>query len=198
MSGRSPEDAGSFDLVRSILWRSTDKPGTEHASLWRSPEGWRLQGTVVTAYDGTPATARYVVDCDRAWRTRRTEVLFALGGEERTLRLSADGEGRWVGPPDDASRLQGCLDVDLGITPATNTLPIRRLALDVRATTTIEAAWVRFPALDVVRAEQRYTRLSDRTWRYESNSFAADLTVDGDGVVIDYPGGWERVSSGPA
>jgi uncharacterized protein len=42
---------------------------------------------------------------------------------------------------------------------------------------------------------QRYTHLSERLIRYEAldGSFAADIAVDQDGIVVDYPGIARRV-----
>jgi len=50
--------------------------------------------------------------------------------------------------------------------------------LAVGASTTITAAWVRFPEFDVVASEQTYTRLADDRWRYASGRFEAELEVD--------------------
>ena len=82
--------------------------------------------------------------------------------------------------------------------PSTNTLPIRRLRLGVGASKTIQAAWVRFPALTVEKARQTYTRLDEFTYRYASGDFEAELVVDDDGVEGQYAE-WERtgVSTGP-
>ena len=94
--------------------------------------------------------------------------------------------------------LKGCTDVDLGCSPATNTLPIRRLRLAVGASHTIRAAWVRFPELVVEKAAQTYTRLDEFTYRYASGTFEAELTVDDDGLVAGYAV-WRRtaVAIGP-
>ena len=67
-----------------------------------------------------------------------------------------------------AKALKGCTDIDLGCSPSTNTLPIRRLRLAVGASSTIQAAWVLFPQLEVVKAAQTYTRLDEYTYRYAS------------------------------
>jgi hypothetical protein len=90
------------------------------------------------------------------------------------------------------AELKGCVDVDLGVTPSTNTLPIHRLELEVGASAEIVAAWIRFPELDIIPAAQRYTRLADRQYLYESNTFSAELDVDDLGLVVTYPGIWER------
>jgi hypothetical protein len=70
------------------------------------------------------------------------------------------------------------VDLDLGSTPATNTIPIRRLALEIGETTDITVAWVRFPELDVVASEQRYTRLATDRWRYQSGDYDFGLRTD--------------------
>ena len=81
----------------------------------------------------------------------------------------------------------GCDDIDLGWTPATNTIPIRRLGLELGETSTITAAWVRFPELDVVCNRQRYTRLTNSRWRYESGDYDVELVADGaSGLVLAY------------
>jgi uncharacterized protein len=86
-----------------------------------------------------------------------------------------------------APDLENCEDIDLGWTPATNTIPIRRLELEVGETASITAAWVRFPELDVVANEQQYTRLADDRWRYRSGDFDFELITDpGSGLVLEY------------
>jgi uncharacterized protein len=113
----------------------------------------------------------------------------------RTLTLTADGLGRWWQSGDELTALHGCIDVDLGCTPLTNSLPIRRLALEIGHAAEIRAAWIRFPELSLVPAVQRYRRTGSHAYRYESASFGVDLEVDDAGLVVRYPGGWERVSA---
>ena len=64
--------------------------------------------------------------------------------------LERSAKGAWTLNGAAARGLKGCTDVDLGCSPSTNTLQIRRLRLAVGAEDTIKAAWVRFPELDVV------------------------------------------------
>jgi hypothetical protein len=92
--------------------------------------------------------------------------------------------------------LRGCDDVDLAVTPATNTLPIRRLDLQIGQSKSVIAAWVKFPELTVEPLSQRYLRLGKDTYRYESNTgFSTEIVVDELGLVTTYPGGWERIAA---
>jgi hypothetical protein len=78
----------------------------------------------------------------------------------------------------------------------TNTLPIRRPQDAAGGSVELTAVWVRFPELTIETLPQRYTRLADRHYRYESagGAFVAELTVDDLGLVIDYEGGWLRIA----
>lgn len=133
--------------------------------------------------------------CNDRWETIAVEVRQERGDASMLVRLAVDSEGRWWRDGQELPALRGCVDVDLGISPSTNTLPIRRLALPVGAAQSIDAAWIRFPDLVIQVLPQRYTRLQERLYRYESGgAFSARLSVDEHGLVIDYDRCWERIA----
>lgn len=177
---------------RTVRWTDAEGRGLEHCLLAFGSGGLTLEGAVAGTRKGNYG-AHYLVRADAAGRTRQVRLRH-VGGPE--LHLSVDGNARWRDEiagralPD----LDGCLDVDLGITPATNTLPIRRLGLALGETRAVRAAYVPLPSEiggDFLPrpAEQRYTRLADRLWRYEGlfRDFTAELAVDDLGLVLDYP-----------
>jgi len=179
---------------RVRVWRRTDGSTLEHCRLLLDDEeGPRLEGAVVGVVDGRPLRAGYAVACTPDWRTRLAEVALAHGDDVRELSLAADGAGRWWRDGEEVAALAGCLDVDLQITPSTNVLPIRRLALAVGDARDVPAAWIRIPSLAVELLPQRYERLAERRWRYESGggAFAAELDVDDLGLVTRYGEIWE-------
>jgi hypothetical protein len=182
--------------VRSVLWSRLDQPGLERCTLGVGTQGFTLEGTVVTSFDGVPAEGGYLVSTDPAWLTTDVSVTLILGDEAKEVALGA-ADGSWSVDGEARPDLDGCLDVDLGISPSTNTLPIRRLSLPVGASAELDAAWVKFPELTVERLAQRYTRLDDQRWLYESiaSGFRAQLQVDPDGMVIDYERIWRRVAA---
>jgi len=180
---------------RSVLWQGLNWPGSEYCCLAALETGWLLAGTAVVAAEGQPVRGTYRIECERDWRTRRVEVRVDLGPIEHNLTLSIDEQQRWQLNGQDVAALAGCIDVDLGFSPSTNSLPIRRLKLAVGESAEVAAAWLRFPSLELRRLDQRYTRLAERRYRYESEGgFMAELEVDKAGLVVDYPGGWRRVA----
>jgi hypothetical protein len=195
-------------IERTLLWQGRARPGTEWCELIRDQGGWRIAGIVLTADAGTPARVRYAVTLDDDWATRSVHVDIRAGAEqtERRLHLSVSQDQRWraqrgvSGEPDAPAEplpeMQGLFDVDLGFSPVTNTLPIRRPQDAAGGSVELTAVWVRFPELTIETLPQRYTRLADRHYRYESagGAFVAELTVDDLGLVIDYEGGWLRIA----
>jgi hypothetical protein len=178
-------------IQRTLVWRLRGEISLEYFSLGRSESGWFLAGTVVaTTEDNQPMLVRYRVDCDDGWETRAVEVALSLAGAERSLQLRVDAERRWFANGQEIEALRGCSDVDLGVTPATNTLPIRRLGLQPGESATIEAAWMLFPSLEIVRATQGYARSSDLHYVYGGSKRSYELDVDDLGVVRTYDQFW--------
>ncbi|MEO8570055.1 MAG: putative glycolipid-binding domain-containing protein [Chloroflexota bacterium] len=185
--------------TRRVAWRRSDAVATdEHCTLTVRDGGLSLVGTVLGAEDGLPVRIEYRVLADAAGLTTAVHVRDLRGFEQRTMTLERDAKGNWTLDGTVAKTLKGCTDVDLGCSPSTNSLPVRRLRLGVGAKTTIKAAWIRFPELTVAKAAQTYTRLDEFTYRYSSGDFEADLTVDDDGLVAAYAV-WQRtgIAMGP-
>ena len=171
------------ELERDVAWTALQWPGLEHVHVRFGPGGWRAAGIAVAVIDGEPTHVVYELATDSAGAVRRLE----LRGPAGSISLLGDGHGHWTDRPD----LDGCLDVDIAITPLTNTLPIRRLNLTVGESADIDVVYVQVPELVVERAVQSYARTTTG-YRYASGSFTADLDVDEDGLVTAYSDLWRR------
>ncbi len=180
----------------SILWRSRRDGGLDRCTLAEAPNGYRLSGTVLLAAEGVPCEVRYTVMTDAAWRTRSVGVHLQGPAEDVRLAVAADGDGAWLLGREPVPDVAGALDVDLAVTPATNTLPIRRLALEPGQAADLVVAYVSFPDLVLARMEQRYERLGPDLYRYSNPGFSAHLRVDEEGLVTDYEHRWEAVAQG--
>jgi hypothetical protein len=119
-------------LLRTVVWQGISQPGYEQCRLWQTGDGEaRLEGTAVLAREGEPFLVRYGVECNAAWETRGVSIELERGAVTDVLTLRADEHRRWWVEGERLPELDGCYDADLGWTPATNTLPIRRLGLQV-------------------------------------------------------------------
>lgn len=167
-------------------------PGHDACRLFQLNDEWCLEGTAVFSSDDRPCRLSYGVACDANWNTRRGTVSGWLG-DDVSIELSIEvREHRWYLNGVEISATNGCIDLDLNFSPATNLLPIRRLNLEVGQRAEVQAAWLRFPTFELEPLAQIYTRLDEFTYRYSSNGgkFVRDLTVNDAGFVTDYPGFW--------
>ena len=197
----------SGDLIRVVQWMFTTWPAPDLCALSKISYGWELEGETNAMIDGLPVEVNYTVRVDREWNTRLVKIkqvhYGVVPGYSSTKRctLKRDPYGRWTASSgNDRPRLSGIqslTDIDIQVTPATNTLPIRRLNLAVGESAGVTAAWFRIPEFRVEPLRQRYTRTAEDTYLYESpdHDFTATLTVDDLGLVITYDPGWVRLAS---
>ena len=187
----SPMDRRVLRLERHVLWQAWTGPGLESLRMHGNAEGISAESVAIGLAGGRAYTVRYALRCDGGWRVRTLEAWTLEGAG---LALWSDGRGRWTGP-DGAHRpaLDGCFDVDLPSTVFTNTLPVRRLGMLPGWSEEVSVVYVAVPELTLSVARQRYTCL---TWgpdggryRFESvgGDFTAEITLDADGLVMEYP-----------
>ncbi len=182
-------------MVLERVWRGLEGPTIEHLRL-DADDPKRASGLVVGVVEGVPIRLSYAVQMDQDWRARGLQIDDLLAGIV-VVDLRSDVDGRWSNLGQERPDLDGCVDVDLSITPFTNLLPIRRLERQPGVARSIDVVYVEVPAMTVARARQEYTFLSAERWRFSSGAFQREILVDAHGLVIDYPGLFERVWGRP-
>lgn len=170
-----------------VRWASWDGATDEVADFRWENEGWTISGQVARE------RVQYVVRLSASWQVRQFLLFRDL--DEPDLWLATDGTARW-GEMNGAHRveLDGCYDIDLECTPFTNSLPIRRLPLQVGDSTELPVVTVDVETLDVRSATHRYLRLDTHRWAFGHDDHSVEFDVDQHGLVVDYPGRFRRVS----
>ncbi len=171
----------SANASRTITWQWTD--GSIDAVEVAASDG----GTLL---HGRHGTAEYWVGLDADWQANWVKVLCDVAGGaplQIHLERNQDGWRHKQGAAIPNSRRAAFPDI--ACTAATNTLPIRNLGLDVGQAAEIDVLYVPVPGLDPTIARQKYTRhASGYLYENLTSGFSAQLTVDADGWVRDYPG----------
>ena len=181
-------------IDRTLRWRHLDGEGLQQVTLAPAGTGLDATGVVVGADDDGAFAGWFHIGVDAGWNVMRFAVHHT---PDRRLALQAAAPGRWTdarGEP--LPEFDGCVDIDISTTPFTNTLPIRRLRLREGDAAEIVVVYVAVPELTITAAPQRYTCLRDgRRYRFESlgTGFVREIDVDEDGLVVSYPGLFERV-----
>ncbi|MFD1213218.1 putative glycolipid-binding domain-containing protein [Arthrobacter sp. GCM10027362] len=198
---------------RVCTWLGEDDPGrADTATINLEPERLTAHGA-----SRAPAyAASWSLTTTENWITEHLTISVHGTGWSRHLDMLRAPNGSWTvkaakfgdparsglaGLPEpgiaDPHALDQALDCDIEYCPATNSMPILRLGLvhDAGAAAEYTVALVRMPSLEVVPSQQLYagSRAYDEDSgtalvSYGSGDFSAELLVDSDGIVIDYPG----------
>jgi hypothetical protein len=185
---------------RTVCWMPTWNEDRKGVGLEHLLVSEYRADSVVLAFDEEhgPFRLTYRLAWDESWRLRDAELVVVTERFTRSLSLRTDGQGHWRrGDGVTLDDLDGCSDVDIWPTPFTNSFPIRREPMTVGERREFKVVWIRAPDLAAHPQPQAYTRLGERLYLFENldgSGFSAELPVDEDGIVMDYPDLFRRVS----
>ncbi len=200
--------------TRGVAWRKDDPQGAEFAIVELEPRRLRAAGVAIGSHPEPYRLSfelstreeyladRAVVETQGACWRRRVELRRSAAGRWSAstantgeLEMKEAGEGL---NEDDLDDMQDALDVDLGLSPVFNSLPVLRHGLhEGGGPRDFVMIWISVPDLSLHASPQRYTfreRRSEqrRVVRFEAigpgEDFVADVEFDADGLVVDYPG----------
>jgi hypothetical protein len=176
-----------------VIWNRIDLPGKEWCQLRGAAGKHILEGIVLLTYAGKPCHLEYAIECDSSWQTRKVSINGRIGRKAISSDLTVNSKRQWRLNGKLVLSVEGSVDVDLGFSPSTNLLPIKRLRLGMGKQAEVTAAWVEFPSLRVKPLTQTYLRSKLNTFHYESagGKFQRDMIVNEKGFVTSYPGLWE-------
>jgi len=188
--------------TRMLAWTGVDCLRLEAARVVLGERGLRATGSLVHApQEGVPAySVSYSLVTDDACVAQRLTVRTAAATGEQHVTATRSEEGFWLvdhGQGAARTHFGGALDVDLAFSPLFNALPIRRLGLYRDAARhELPVVFVALPSLEVSRVSQTYRTVSlgePAVVSISSDSWEVELTVDADGLVLEYPGLARRV-----
>ncbi|MGH3755102.1 MAG: putative glycolipid-binding domain-containing protein [Pseudonocardiaceae bacterium] len=188
-------------VTRMLAWSGVGAPRLEAARVVLGERSMRASGSMVNArHEGAEAySASYLLATDEVGVVQRLAVRTTWVQGEHHVTLTRSEEGIWLidhltgqGAGTVRTNFGGALDVDLAFSPLFNALPVRRLGLHrAAAEHDLPVVFVSLPGLEVacVRQIYRTAAVGETTVvGFGSDEFIAELTVDADGLVLDYPG----------
>jgi len=185
-----------------VVWIKDDPFGVEFAEIGLDPNCLRATGVAIGA-GPVPYRLDYEIEIGPGFTAARLDVVSAGDGWRRALNLERDEANDWsmtvsqVGdvdlppPGGDLDAIQDAADFDLGLSPVTNLIPLRRYGLLERGEPLeLTVAWVSVPDLGVQPDGQRYTVVRPDVVLFKAldGTFDAEITLDGDGMALVYPG----------
>ncbi len=177
-----------------LVWKSTYVNTTEFTTI-KFNDTIEVNGQITGQGLGKLLSINYKLDIDKYWEILAVKINL-VSDSSFNISLRKNENKQWLNEKGEIlSQLKNCTDIDITLTPFTNTLPINRLNLEIGETKEIEVVYFNLPSKNFSPAKQRYTNLGNGVYKYESLSsgFTANLQVDKDGLVLNYPGIWHRV-----
>ncbi len=188
-------------VTRMLAWSGVDAPRLEAARVVLGERSMRAGGSMVSApHEGTEAySASYSLATDEVGVVQRLAVRTTRVQGEQYVTLTRSEENIWLvdhltgqGGGTVRTNFSGALDVDLASSPLFNGLPVRRLGLHrAAAQHDLSIVFVSLPDLEVACIRQTYRTVAvgeTTVVGFGSDGLTAELTVDADGLVLDYPG----------
>jgi hypothetical protein len=176
-------------MQRNILWAGREYHSLENCLVNATQTGFEVNSTIIGEYDRKIYKVEYRIRTNRNWETVLLEIKSQHSSHREHLILKSDTKGNWTANGRQANQFNGCIDVDIPLTPFTNTLPINRLRLVPKEERQISVIYLDLLKHQVKPVYQKYTRLSRTEFQYENvpNDFEAKIEVDELGLVVDYP-----------
>ena len=173
----------------NILWTGREYYSLENCLVKSFETGSEIESTIVGKYKEKIYKITYKIRTNQDWETTFLEIYCQHNNQITQLQLEGDGNGNWKMNGNQAVQFNGCTDVDIPLTPFTNTLPINRLRLKQGEESEINVIYLDLLAQRIIPVTQKYVCLSKTKYHYENvpNDFEADIDVDGQGFVVDYP-----------
>jgi hypothetical protein len=181
-------------MQKNILWTGIAYHSLENCLLTITDKGAVIHSTIVGIYADTLYKIEYRLSTNPYWETTFLEIKSQLYNTIEIIDLRKAGNGGWYVNGQSDATFDGCIDVDISLSPFTNTLPINRLKLSENAAAQIKVLYVDVLGQKKTSVQQKYTRLSPTDYRFENvpNDFEAVISVDDVGLVVKYPGLFAR------
>jgi uncharacterized protein len=176
-------------MQTNLLWTGREYYSLENCLVNTTSHGSEINSIIVGKYEEKIYRVEYKIRTNSNWETVYAEVQSQHSDRKEKSIFEGDGKGNWFVDGQQAEQFDGCIDIDIPLTPFTNTLPINRLKLAQGDEQQIQVIYIDLLQRQITPVKQKYTRLSNTLYHYENvpNDFEAKIEVDELGFVVDYP-----------
>lgn len=173
----------------SIIWNGIENDSREHCLVNSNESGTKVDSVIIGKNESGIYRVEYSLLLDKNWKTLSLTASSIHNNVVQHLEYSSDGNGNWKDRDKPVERLEGCIDIDIPLTPFTNSLPINRLALPVGTEAEVRVVYVDLLAQKISPLSQKYKRTAMDAYLYQNvpNDFEAVIQTDAAGFVLDYP-----------
>ncbi|PRD47757.1 putative glycolipid-binding domain-containing protein [Sphingobacterium haloxyli] len=178
----------------NILWQGKYYNSLEHCTIRLDEKAVMIDSTIVGHLDNKIYSIAYFIETNRNWEVQH----FSINAKINNSPFQVEGrktDDHWNVNGSVINNMSACVDIDISLTPLSNSFPINRLKLKDGQQAHIDVIYIDILGQKITAREQKYSRLSAEKYKYENvpNDFEAIITVDKSGLIVSYPELFERV-----
>ena len=184
-------------MQKNILWKGTAYHSLEKCVLETTKDGTEVSSVIIGFYNEVIYQVEYFIKANKNWETVFLEVKSNLNGLIQSFSFRREDNDNVFAADKNVLPFGGCSNIDISLTPFTNTLSINRLLLHQDEKQIIDVLYIDILNQQIKPVQQNYTRLSKFKYKYENvpNNFEAVITVDEYGLVVNYTELFERIAT---
>ncbi len=182
-------------MIKHIYWKKLARPSSyEHCRIESNEDHWLVKGTVV-GEDVAPFHVAYTLQLCPAWHVRSCLIEAQVGPKWHRLSLRRCADGAWFQNGVLLENTSDCTDIDISVTPFTNSLPVNRLKLKEDEEAEIRVLYIDVLERTVYASSQSYARITSSRYLFQSKEehFEAAIDFDSGNWVEHYHGLFQRV-----
>lgn len=181
--------------MKTLLWQGIAFPSLEHFSLQEKEDYYIVASKIIGSHQQKIYSASYRLIINKQWEINE----FLIDSEVNAVKNTLTGrkiDTNWEINHTVHPNFKGFQYIDISLTPFTNTLPINNLQLEIGDSKEIDIMYVDMINSDIKPVRQRYTRTDLHEYLYENivSEFTARIQVDESGLVLTYPGLFEKIA----
>jgi uncharacterized protein len=176
-----------------IVWKGLYLNTIEHCKITKSSHLIVVHGQISGLVEHQPINIHYSIELNEGYEINSVQLQsfndpFAVDLSHKNKKWF-DLYGNHLSQYDD------CDDIDIALTPYTNTIPIKRLKFNLGDPREINVIYIDPLKKMLTRTRQRYTHIENRRYKYENipSGFVSNIYTDNDGIVDIYPGIWQMI-----
>ena len=183
-------------MWKNLLWKGLEYHSMENCMVHAAVNGTDIYSTIIGTYNNVIYKVDYQIIINQFWATTFFEIKTRLDNSVQHISFQSDGKGNWSTDGKPQEKFDGCIDIDISLTPFTNTLLVNRLNLSEGEDKLITVLYIDILDGQITPVSQRYTRLSRKKYKYQNvpNDFESVISVDESGLVEDYPDLFKRIA----
>lgn len=180
--------------MKTLIWKGIAYQSLEYFNLKENNENYIVESRIIGSYKKQIYNVSYNLTIDKNWTIQE----FNIESEVNTVKNRLIGkklQNNWEINNAIDPGFKDFIFIDISLTPFTNTLPINHSHIPKGGSQEIKVIYIDVLNNIIKPAPQLYTRISEDQYRYENllSDFKADILVDENGLVVNYPGLFEKM-----